>query len=444
MAKLKKDEFVKRANFRHGNKYIYDDVIYINAHTKITIICPKHGPFDQTPNSHTSVQGSGCSVCAKEKAIPYMKNPTISKDITAVWRTIPRFSKYDASSNGEIRNKITKHIYSSKPNYTGYVNVYIENDNSIRQTMKVHQLVAMTFIDNPENLKTVNHINHIRNDNRVENLEWASIRYQNMHKRRTPIEKKRLLSARSVVRKDIISGKTLETYETIRDASKWVFDNGLTKVKTFNNGNNIKTKISAVCLGRYCFSRNKNQQHVRKSAFGYSWSYTDVKTIIDEEWRPIPPEMINGLKNYYISNKGRLKNGKGRISNGGIDTRGYSCVRISKFQYQLHRIVAIIFIVNPNNYPYVNHKNGCKTDNFVENLEWISPSGNVKHAHKLNLHPNTRSVMNIEKGLKFYSCTEAARWVHQHTFFSKATGSNISVACKRDNNKIYGFSWRYV
>ena len=146
MAKLKKDEFVKRANFRHGNKYIYDDVIYINAHTKITIICPKHGPFDQTPNSHTSVQGSGCSVCAKEKAIPYMKNPTISKDITAVWRTIPRFSKYDASSNGEIRNKITKHIYSSKPNYTGYVNVYIENDNSIQTTRYKYNSVQLQFI----------------------------------------------------------------------------------------------------------------------------------------------------------------------------------------------------------------------------------------------------------------------------------------------------------
>lgn len=48
----------------------------------------------------------------------------------------------------------------------------------------------------------------------------------------------------------------------------------------------------------------------------------------------------------------------------------------------MHRLVAMMFIDNPDNLAYVNHKNGDKFDNRVDNLEWISPSDNKKHATK--------------------------------------------------------------
>ncbi len=59
-----KDRFVKTAKSIHGNKYNYSKVVYKNSKTKVTIICPDHGAFSQTPNSHQ--QGNGCPNCAAQ------------------------------------------------------------------------------------------------------------------------------------------------------------------------------------------------------------------------------------------------------------------------------------------------------------------------------------------------------------------------------------------
>lgn len=56
--------FIEKAKEKHGTKYDYSKVEYINAHTKVCIICPKHGEFWQTPNNHLS--GKGCQLCSLE------------------------------------------------------------------------------------------------------------------------------------------------------------------------------------------------------------------------------------------------------------------------------------------------------------------------------------------------------------------------------------------
>jgi superfamily II DNA or RNA helicase len=61
LRKMSLDEFIRRAQKVHGNKYDYSKVEYISANTKICIICPEHGEFNQTPSKH--LQGSGCPKC---------------------------------------------------------------------------------------------------------------------------------------------------------------------------------------------------------------------------------------------------------------------------------------------------------------------------------------------------------------------------------------------
>ena len=63
--KLTMSEFIERANLVHGNKYDYSKAKYVNAKTKISIICPIHGIFEQTPDQH--LRGAGCPICKIDK-----------------------------------------------------------------------------------------------------------------------------------------------------------------------------------------------------------------------------------------------------------------------------------------------------------------------------------------------------------------------------------------
>jgi very-short-patch-repair endonuclease len=63
MKKLTTEQFIEKANIIHNNKYDYSKSVYVNSRTKLCIICPEHGEFWQTPNSHIN-SGDECSMCA--------------------------------------------------------------------------------------------------------------------------------------------------------------------------------------------------------------------------------------------------------------------------------------------------------------------------------------------------------------------------------------------
>tara|TARA_B100000530_G_C15920353_1_gene472907 strand:+ start:560 stop:1432 length:873 start_codon:yes stop_codon:yes gene_type:complete len=284
--------------------------------------------------------------------------------MTEIWKELEQFPKYKFSNTGKVWSKIQKRELSLKPEEAGYVKVKLYTHEGNRIPVRVHRLIALTFIPNPENKKTVNHKNHNRADNRVENLEWATAAEQNNHKKTQSKEVSRLKNSRAVWRCSL-DGQKIELYETALDAIKWVREN--TEYKGC-----VKTAISAVCLNK------------RKTAYGYKWIYdTSEENIFENEvWKDIPKELIRGRLDYQISDKGRIKNPKGKFLKG-FENNGYRRVSLGQSKYSIHLLVAQVFLPNFYNKPFVNHKDHDKSNCKLYNLEWVTPSENsiaaVKH-----------------------------------------------------------------
>ena len=98
-----------------------------------------------------------------------------------VWKDISVNSNYEISVLGNVRNKSTGKILKPNISVMGYLSIFLSKNNiSIKYAL--HRLVALTFLPNFYNKDTVNHKNKIKNDNRLWNLEWASMKEQNIHK----------------------------------------------------------------------------------------------------------------------------------------------------------------------------------------------------------------------------------------------------------------------
>lgn len=115
--------------------------------------------------------------------------------------------------------------------------------------------------------------------------------------------------------------------------------------------------------------------------------------------------IVNNIEtDYYISSIGRLYNKKtDRWYKGRISESGYLdyILKINNKQYakRAHRLVAEAFLKNPNNLPIVNHKDGNKLNNNVDNLEWVTYSENSQHAIDSGLRKNTYEVIKFDGNL---------------------------------------------
>ena len=95
-----------------------------------------------------------------------------------------------------------------------------------------------------------------------------------------------------------------------------------------------------------------------------------------EQWK-----QIEDFPGYAVSSMGRIRNiTTGHILKNYDDGRGYLRVKLHRANLRVHILVAKAFIPNPENKSEVNHKKGKKNDVRASQLEWVTPSENIKHA----------------------------------------------------------------
>ena len=98
---MKKEDFIKKARKVHGNKYDYTKVNYVHCKTEVEIICPTHGSFTQTPNSHLS--GRGCKECGK---LSSARSRSLTKEKFIKKAREIHGNKYDYTKVDYVNNKI--------------------------------------------------------------------------------------------------------------------------------------------------------------------------------------------------------------------------------------------------------------------------------------------------------------------------------------------------
>ena len=159
--------------------------------------------------------------------------------------------------------------------------------------------------------------------------------------------------------------------------------------------------------------------------------------------------LIDFNNKYAVSNFGNVMNVRtGKQLKKNIDPNGYEQVQLSngkknRKNFRVHRLVAMFFIDNPENKPYVNHIDGNKTNNYVSNLEWCTAKENDTHARKTGLKNQNKPIIatNLEtkEQIVFESLSECARYFDCNKFY-------IHRALKRTYGRTQykGYTFEYI
>ena len=174
------------------------------------------------------------------------------EETNEIWKTIPEFQNYQVSNLGRVKSLNYLHTKKEKilkpiKTKSGYLKVNLCKENK-RKAMLVHRLVCETFLPNPLNLPPINHKNEIKEDNRVENLEYCDAKYNNNYG--TRIERMSKKNTNNPKRsKKIICIETGKIYHNARDIQRQL---------GFN-----QASIQRCCVGK------------QKSSYGLHFEYVD-------------------------------------------------------------------------------------------------------------------------------------------------------------------------
>lgn len=169
-------------------------------------------------------------------------------------------------------------------------------------------------------------------------------------------------------------------------------------------------------------------------------------------FQPLP----NYEECYLVSKTGEVRgihtwNGKGKMLKPSVNIKGYLKVKLQKrcvkYSTFVHRLVAITFIPNPLNLPQVNHKDGNKQNNHVDNLEWCTNQENIDHRQRFLYTEEKKqafriSCKNPERLKKISEASKGANNGFAKKVIDKSTGEIFG--CVGDAAIKYGYTYNQL
>ena len=320
---------------------------------------------------------------------------------------------YEVSGKGRVRIHTTRRkiriiSQSDRDGYNAVTLFY----NNIPRSFLVHRLVAQAFVHNdfPDLYIQIDHNNDIRHDNRHENLEWVT-HAENI--RRSHQKEGRKSTKKAILRID--SEGNVKEY----DSAKAVRED------------RFSSHVFEALAGRV------------ELAHGYSWRYKNPQ-LNRVPITNLNMDMYKAIRNhstFMISRDARVYNKSRQMFLTPRLSGQYLSVVLDGVRYSVHTLVADHFSEHPPN-QIVNHEDGNKHNNGIDNLKPMTYSDNTKHAFATGLRPSHHSVLQFDKYDRFmeeYASATAAAAV-----FDKNLSGSIGRSCNDPDFKIMsaGYKWR--
>lgn len=208
------------------------------------------------------------------------------------------------------------------------------------------------------------------------------------------------------------------------------FPDGTIKTTRYEHFKSGKVRCSSICPTNIMLAGRKSKRAKLK------------EEVADGKIRK-----VHMAQRYYVSRKGVVYNSKGNVLKHTV-RNGYSSYRLLFDDGKYHeisgqRIVAFTWIPNPDNKPQVNHKNGIKSDNSVDNLEWVTAKENIRHRFDCLGHVGMRGELNPIAKLKNNDIRLMRKLRGQGKSLSELSAkfnlseSTVCQICKRR-------TWKYV
>lgn len=378
-----------------------------------------------------------------------------------IYKTINDFKDYQISNLGNVksikRNIILKQV---ERNYGMTVDFCVDNKSYRRL---IHRLVAEAFISNTNNYDIVKHRDNDMKNNKIDNLYWASTKIIKQDKIINPFLLDTSLKWTDIsgyeglykisVNGDIFNCRTNKLQATRKR-------DYISITLTKNNKNNIYfvhtlvglTFISQIKGKQFInhkdrnthnnhvdnlewVTRKENNDHARQTE-----SINKKSVDIDQTYDNTELFDIKDYPGYKITKDGRIYSIKCKRYMKPVIHDEYLHVNLSKNNkhkgFSIHRLIALTFIPNTQNKPEVNHKDGNKQNNHVDNLEWVTKNENAIHAIETGLKQTVKVCQFTidNKFVKLYPSVKKAE---------EENNANITTALTGKSQTINGYKWLY-